>query len=54
MGRTIDDILRPGMPEFKISLMTDGSKYGGYNGHNAYIGTNGVHVGHVGVDYGSG
>ena len=34
--------------------MTDGSKYGGYNGHNAYIGTNGVHVGHVGVDYGSG
>ena len=34
--------------------MTHGRKYRGYNGHNAYIGTNGVHVGHVGVDYGSG
>ena len=56
MGRTIDDILSNNKPEFKISLMTDGSSwsYGGYNGHNAYIGTNGVYVGHVGVDYGSG
>ena len=60
MGRTIDDILKDqwsnNKPEFKISLMTDGRSwsYGGYNGHNAYIGTNGVYVGHVGVDYGSG
>ena len=36
--------------------MTDGSKYGGWatgrqDIYNAYIGTNGVYVGHVGVDY---